>query len=144
MKTRLLTAVFGIPILLAVVIFSHTLVLPIAVAAVCAIGVFEMLGCIGTKKIGLITVISLAVAAAFPFLSYYSDEISKEKYFFAAIMFAVMFIYIFVLLCSAVFSHGKCDISDIALTAATTFYITFGFTAILNPLELILSISNRL
>ena len=45
MKVRILTAAIGICVLLPILFFSHTVVLPIAVAVFTAMGVWEMLGC---------------------------------------------------------------------------------------------------
>ncbi len=130
MKNRLLTAAVGIPLVFCVLLFSHTLVLPIAIALICAVGVYEMLGCTGVRKNALVTAVSMTVAAALPFVAFYANEISKEKYFFAALMLAVMFVYIFVMLCTSVFSHGKLDVADTALAAATTVYTTVGFVSL--------------
>jgi len=130
MKTRVLTAIIGIPIVIAVIIFSNTLVLPIAVSLVCSIGVIEMLGCIGVRRMPAVTAASLLISASMPFVAYFSDEFTDGKYFFAALMFAVIFIYCFALMCLSVFSHGKRDISDMALTAVTAVYVTVGFTSV--------------
>ena len=50
MKTRIITAIVAICVLVPVLILSNTWVLPIAVAFCSALAVFEMLRCCGLCK----------------------------------------------------------------------------------------------
>ena len=66
MKVRVLTALIGICVLLPILFFSHTIVLPIAVALFSMMAVWEMLGCIGMKKRLSIVLPALLIAALLP------------------------------------------------------------------------------
>ena len=129
MKLRILTAVVGIPLVVAVLLYSHTLVMPIALALFCAIGVFEMLGCIGQRKKLEITIPSLLFAAIVPFLTRYIVNFSARNSYFLAVFGVAAFIYMFYLMSLAVVSKGTMTIGDMTLTAATSMYITVGFSS---------------
>ncbi len=127
MKERLITAVFGFAILIPILLFSDTIVLPIAVALFSALGVWEMLGCIGMRNNPVLTGVSMLMAAAAPFLTHYM-EISGEK--LIALFAIISFIYLFMVLCIAVITKKSDKIGDYALAFLTTLYIVTGFTCI--------------
>ncbi len=131
MKSRLVTTFVGLPLLVAVLIFSNTMVLPVAVTVFCIVGVYEMLCCLGFKNNPAVLLPSFAYAALMSVSSRYIVEKIGNLSSFAALFGTVTFIYIFYLLCFAVASKGKLDISEIALAALTTAYITVGFTSLI-------------
>ena len=130
MKQRILTAVIGIPLVIVVLMFSHTVVLPLVIALFAAVGVFEMLGCIGVRKKLEITIPSMIFAAALTFITRYAVSATQRSSYFMSIFAAVSFIYMFYLLVLAVVSKGTKTIADMALTAVMTMYITVGFACI--------------
>ena len=68
MKTRVITAIVAIFVLVSILIFSSTPVLPVA-ASVCAlIAVFETMGCVGIKKILRLSITTYIFSAAILFL----------------------------------------------------------------------------
>ena len=73
MKTRILTSIVAICILLPVLYFSETAALPAAIALVAVISIYEMLGCIGVKKL-YISLPIYAAASAMPFLLRYVGD----------------------------------------------------------------------
>ena len=101
--------------------------LPLMGSIIVSIAVWEMLGCIGTRKKLYCIIPSIAVGAAFPWLARYAE--GQERFFVLA--FFIFFIYIFFMLCAAVFSKGKLDAGEAAITSLMTVYITFGITAII-------------
>ena len=130
MKSRILTGIIGIPLLAVVILFSDTVVLPIAVLFFCTLGVFEMLGCLGCRKMLAVTIPSLIYSASFAFFTRYIIGISGDMNLFISIFGAVSFAYMFYLMCLAVFSKGKFDISAAAMVAVTVIYIVVGFVSL--------------
>ncbi len=130
MKQRLITAAVGFAVLIPVLLFSDTIVLPIALALFAAIGVWEMLGCIGLRKRLDVLIPSLLASAALPFSARYVTEYVGTISYTLAIIGVVMFVYMYYLLCDSVVSKGKLSVLDSSLVFLTTLYITIGFTSI--------------
>lgn len=131
MKLRILTAIIGIPLVVVVLLYSHTVVLPLALAVFSAVGVFEMLGCINQRKRLEVAIPSLIYAATVPFSTRYVVGFSNRDSYFLAVFGVVTFIYMFYLMSLAVVSKGTKPIGDMALTAATSIYITVGFASMI-------------
>ena len=130
MKQRLITAAVGFAVLIPVLLFSDTIALPIALALFSALGVWEMLGCIGLRDRLGILIPSLLVSVVIPFAArYITLSVGKISYTIA-ISSVIIFIYMYYLLCNSVVSKGKLCILDASLVFLTTIYITFGFTSI--------------
>ncbi len=129
MKLRIITAIIGIPLVVLVLLYSHTIVMPITLALFSAVGVFEMLGCIGQRKKLEITIPSLIFAAIVPFSARYVVTFSARNSYFLAVFGVAAFIYMFYLMSLAVVSKGTKLIGDMALAAATSMYITVGFSS---------------
>ena len=127
MKTRVLTAIVAIAVLLPVLIFSHTVILPIAMALCAAIAVYEMSACIGLKKAGFLTVPVYLLALGIPFLIRYGNGMELIRQAALAIL-CVVVLYFFAVL---TFSHGKYKLADVTIWFMTAFYILLGFNAIL-------------
>ncbi len=131
MKQRILTSAIGIPIVVVVLLFSDTVVLPFAVGLFAAIGAFEMLSCIGLRKKLEISVPSILFAGIVTFATRYVRAALERSSYFLAIFAALAFVYMFYLLCLAVVSKGTKALGDMALCAVTTIYITAGFTSMI-------------
>lgn len=126
MKTRIITAIVAICILLPVLIFSDTVIFPIAMAILSLVALYEMSSCIGLKKSFALTLPTYLLALGLPFLIRYGDGIgSLRQYAFAAICVAIL--YFFSVL---TFSHGKYKLGDVAIWFMTAFYILLGFSSI--------------
>ncbi len=130
MLLRILTGVVGLPLLIPFFMFSDTIVFPIVIALFSAIGVFEMLGCIGVRRKLEITIPSLIMTAIVPFGARYIVDFKDEKAYFLAVFGVLAFVYMFYLMSLAVVSKGTKTISDMALTLAMTLYISIGFSSI--------------
>ncbi len=131
MKQRILTSAIGIPLVVVVLLFSNTVVLPFAVGLCAAIGVFEMLSCIGLRRKLEVSVPSVLFAGILTFATRYVRTALGRSSYFLAIFAALAFVYIFYLLCLAVVSKGTKALGDMALCAVTTIYITAGFTSMI-------------
>lgn len=131
MKQRLITAVFGFAVLIPLMIFSDTPVFAVAVALLAAIGVFEMIGCIGLRGKLEVLLPSLIIAFAVPIMSRYIVKLNGKISYCLAVIAAVLFIYMYYLMVLAVVSKGTKSIMDMALVFLTTSYISIGFASIL-------------
>ena len=127
MKTRIITAIIALCILLPVLIFSDTVALPILIALCSVIAVYEMASCIGLKKAWGLTAPLYLIAVAFPFLVRYTQNIELIRQV-ALVTCLVISLYFFAFL---IFSHGKYKLADIGICFMTVFYILAGFNAIL-------------
>ena len=126
MKTRIITAVVAILILLPVLIFADYPVLPIALSLVSLIAVFEMLRCIGLHRARVISVPLYLLALALPICIRLLSRAELVKVAFAAIV-CLLFYFFAILL----FSHGKYKPADLSVCFMTVLYILIGFNAIL-------------
>jgi len=127
MKQRIITSIVAVCVLLPVLFFHDSFLLPLGVAACSLIAVYEMLGCMGFKRFGSISAPIYAAAVAFPFLIRYLQNRELVKSIaFAAV--AVVSLYLFGVM---IFSHGKYRIGEIGALAFSMLYILIGFNAIM-------------
>lgn len=124
MKTRILTALVAICVLVPILIFSHTIVFPIAIAIVSSICIYEITKCIGQKKL-YVTLPLYIMTTVSPFLVKYMEITS-----FAMIAFICLGIYLLYLFTASVLSHGKITFSDAATIYTVGLYIVAAFTSI--------------
>lgn len=127
MKTRIITAIVAILILLPVLIFSNTVLFPIAMAICSVIAIYEMSACIGVKKEWAFTVPVYLIAAGMPFLVRYCANPHTVRQSVTTLL-CVFLLYFFALM---TFSHGKYKLADVAVWVITALYILVGFNAIL-------------
>ncbi len=127
MKTRIITAVVAIAVLLPILIFSDTVALPIAMALCSLVAVYEMMSCIGLKKAYSLNIPLYLCAIGLPFFIRYSEDIDLIRQVVVAAALIISLYFFSVL----TFSHGKYKLSDVAVAFLTGFYILAGFNAIL-------------
>ena len=127
MKTRIITAVVAVCVLLPVLIFSDTVIFPIALAVLSLVALYEMSSCIGLKKTWALTIPAYLFAIGLPFLIRYGNGIEGlRQYALASICVVILY-----LLSVLTFSHGKYKLSDGAIWFMTAFYSLLGFNSIL-------------
>lgn len=126
MRTRVITAIFIILITAPLCLFSHTVAWPVFVAAMSVMAVFEMLGCVGTRRKLAVALPALLMAVFFPFALRYC----AAAYEVLLIFLIAMFVYLIYLFTLSVFSHGKLVLEDVFATYATVFYIMASFGAL--------------
>ena len=102
MRTRIITALVGITLMIPVFWYSDTYLLPTAMALLCVVGNFELMRCIGVHKKYALAVPQYVIAAAMPFLMRLGG--TSTDYFEAAVFIHVAFMCY--MLALAVFSHG--------------------------------------
>ncbi len=126
MKTRILTSIVAICILLPVLYFSGTAALPAAIAVVAVISIYEMLGCIGVKKL-YISLPIYAAAAVMPFLLRYVDDGRT----FSIVAFAIAAVILIYLFAVSVLSHGKFTFETLGSVFTSSAYIIAAYSAII-------------
>ena len=130
MKTRIITAIVAIGILIPILVFSHTLVLPIA-AAICAlIAVFEIAGCVDVRRKWSLSVPTYLFSAAILFLVTVHFLHYIEIPNFIPILFAISYVYMFLVFVITMFSKGDVKFSQAAELVALTVYVLIGFLSI--------------
>ena len=94
MLKRTITAIFIILVSAPACLFSHTVVWPIFVSLLSLFAVYEMLGCVGTRRCAAITIPALAAAAVFPFAVRMSSSVKDTLCLFLIGMIIYLF-YLF-------------------------------------------------
>ena len=126
MFKRILTGVIAFCFLLVpVVFFADTVVLPIAVALFTMIATYEVLHCVGLHKNLWVSAPLYLVSAALPF---------GIRYFEVATVIALpvaLCVVLIYLLAAAVFSHGKADIRDVSTSMVLWLYTLIGFSGLI-------------
>ena len=133
MKQRIITALIATCVLIPVLIWSDTFLLPLGIAACSVLAVFEMARCIGMHRAHTLTVPLYIIAAGAPFLVRYIGEPNTNATKFLLLKCALalslgVLLYFFAVM---TFSHGKYKVADVCILFATVFYILLGFNGIL-------------
>ena len=126
MFKRILTGVIAFCFLLVpVVFFADTVVLPIAVALFGVVATYEVLHCVGLHKNLWVSAPLYLVSAALPFgIRYFAIG----SVLALPVALCVVLIY---LLATAVFSHGKTDIRDVSTSLVLWLYTLIGFAGLI-------------
>ncbi len=128
MLKRTITAVVAVALFIPVCWFSDTVIFPAAMALLSAVGVFEMLGCVGIRKYMPVALISILTGALMPILPYFlkdSDTLGPAQ---AAL--ALVLLYLILMYASDVFYRGKLDYTITASAFMGVSYISLAFTSI--------------
>lgn len=129
MKTRVITAIVAILIFIPILIFSNTVVFPIACGVLALVAAGEVLSCVGVLKKLSVSVLTLtAVAAAMAGALYLSRTGGADAFLQLFLIFT--YIYLFVMLTLAVFSKGQFPIGDALTVVGMIFYVVFGFSSV--------------
>ena len=126
MLKRILTAIVAFCfVLVPILLFSDTLVLPIAVAVFAVIASYEILHCVGLHKNFWVSAPLYLVAAGLPFGLWYLGTGMLR------LMAVILCIPLLWMLAAAVFSHGKADIRDVSTAYALWLYSVMGFLGLI-------------
>lgn len=126
MKTRVLTAIVMVAVMVPFFVFSDTVAFPLLIALLGAIGVGEMFACVGAKKRYVAMLLPLAAALGMPFFARYVGGQDLFTY-----LFSIAFLLLAYAFAVSVFSGEAYPAEVAAMTGATSVYITFGLTAVL-------------
>lgn len=130
MKQRIITAIIGLTIMIPVLLYSDTPVLPVAVGLFAAIGVGEMLKCLGFFKKLSVSIPAIAIAGLLPICERMVVEYAGKVSFFVSTVAVTMLLYAYYVFCLAVVSKGKFTIHDATMVFAMVAYISSGFCSI--------------
>ena len=109
MLKRILTGIVAFCfILVPVVFFAHTIVLPIAIAVFALIASYEILHCVGLHKNIWISVTLYLMSGALPFALWYFEA---QLVNLLSLLLCIPLLW---MLAVAIFSHGKTDIRDVS------------------------------
>ncbi len=126
MLKRILTGIVAFCfILVPVLFFADTAVLPIAVSLFIAIATYEILHCVGLHKNLWVSLPLYLVSVAMPFCLRYHTDVSV-----VSILLAVWVLLIY-LPSTAVLSHGKTDIHDVSAAFLLWQYVLVGFAGLI-------------
>ena len=139
MKKRVITAIAAIGVLIPCVIFSDTIVFPIACGIVALIALFEITGCIGVRNKWLLsgTTFLYGVFIAATVTSYFVNVknsivpyslFSDEKV--SVMLIAATFLYIFLICCFTMLTMGEIKFLQAAELIVWTLYIMIGIMSI--------------
>ena len=127
MLTRVLTGLVALCVLIPVLIFSSTPVLPVGIAVVAVICLYEIFKCVGMEKKAAIVIPPYIFALVSPFLIRYMEN----RVHFAMIAFLAGALYLLYLFPLVIWSHGRLSFSHVLTTYALTVYILAALLSIL-------------
>ena len=127
MLTRIITSICAICVLVPVLCFSQTALLPIGIAIVSLIATYEMAKCMGYQKNFALTIPVCAFATVSPFLLRYLKDFEQ----YVKIAFIVASLYLLYTFFLIIRSHGKLQFQNALAFFAVSCYIIAALNAIL-------------
>lgn len=118
MLTRIITAIIALSAFFPILYFSGTIAFPIAIAILCAVGIYELYGCMGMKKCSGMFYLSLILGLALPVIARYKPRVALSL--FVLVVLAALVI--------SVLEHSKYKIDILAFTGFETVVTLLGFT----------------
>lgn len=128
MKTRIITALICVP-LLVFLLLSGKYVVTAAVAAVSIIGMYEFFRAVGIYEKKLLCLLGYAAAAVIPFLHCFAPEMGGYSQDVSRVLFCVFMLAIFI---TMLVRHRTVTVSDAALLLFAVAYIPFFLSDIIN------------
>lgn len=122
MKTRILTALISLPLLLAVLIFSDPRLLVPVVILLTLIGLWEMSRTLGLNEKKPLLVLSALLGVALPLMVWLRADLFG----------AMILLYTMALLCLSVVCHKTLAFSEIAASYFSTLYVAGLFSTIVS------------
>ena len=126
MKVRVISAIVALIILLPVLIYSHTFMLPLAAAVVGLLCLYEMFGCLKVRRNLWVSAPFYLVGAFAPFGMRYI----QDKQLLLACYAAAVGVLALIMLTASVFSHRKLPTHQTSSAYMTSLYIMAAFTSI--------------
>lgn len=133
MRTRIITSVVALCVLIPVLIFSVTWLFPIAITVCCFIGLGEIFKCVGLSKKLWITV-PIYSSAAFVILTarlFHELFAYGTETFIVRVAVPCMMLVTLYLFAVLVFSKGKISVEEVSVAGFMSLYIVSSFLAIL-------------
>lgn len=126
MKTRIITAIVMILAVLPIIIFSHTIAFPIALAVISLVSALEMMRCTGCNRDMWFSIPGAILSVLIPLGAWFIDE--KQQFIFLTV--AVLYLFFMYVLSATVLKKGKQKISDSCFNFAALVYVVTGFTSV--------------
>jgi len=127
MLKRTITAVIALAFFIPVLYFSHTVVFPVAMTALAVTAVYEMLKCIGEKRL-LRFALPSYVAALCPMIPYLASVLWEMNPY--PILCAVLALYLICLFTVTVFAKGNVRFEQTATVFTSVLYVVITFSSI--------------
>ena len=127
MLKRIITSICAVCVLVPVLCFSHTVLLPLGIAAVSVIAVYELAKCMNVHKRSGMVLPAYAFAAFMPFLLRYLHNFVP----YAMIAFIVMSLYLLLVFFLVIRSHGTLVFFDAFSFFAVLLYMLAALNGIL-------------
>ncbi len=124
MKQRILTAAVMLAVFIPILIFSHLIVYPLAMAALAAIAAFELLRCLGLHR-DLPLALAVPLSAAMTFLAWFAEGPATHL----SVLAIAFFLFALYLFATAVFRPGRVSYGALMGILGGSFYITVAFSA---------------
>lgn len=125
MIKRIITSIVALCVFVPIIIFSETMIFPVAVAICAFFGCFEMFSCTGLKNNVWLTLPVYAAALVLPIMK---RLISTQAFTtFSLCLAGVIIVY---MLGVSVLKHKTISVTDVGLSIAGCFYIIFAFVGI--------------
>ncbi len=126
MLKRTITSIVIVLVTIPLCFLCGTWVLPAAVSLFTLIGIYEILGCIGVRKYGRITVPACLLAVSVPLICRWIPDTSSAL----SAVSVLLFFFLFYLTAAGVFSHGELDAERIFSAFSPVFYVIAGFSSL--------------
>ena len=126
MITRIITAIVMLIAVLPIIIFSHTVILPVAISIIAFVSVIEMMKCTGCSHNLWFSIPAALISAVLPIGGWFIKD-KKQFILLALVVFYLFFLFI---LSATVLKRGKQKIVDSCFNFAAVVYVMVGFTSV--------------
>ncbi len=126
MKTRILTALVLLSIFVPILVFSDTVVYPIALTVLCVMGIWELLHCLSLHKSPFALVPAL-LFGGFPLLAFFFT--GRTEAFLATLVLSAFLLAVF-LFAVCVFSEGRFSYKSASSVFMGVVYLSLAFSAL--------------
>ena len=127
MKTRIISAVVALSLFIPCLYFSDYVIFDALICIMCAVAAYELIKCTGLHNKPQVLIPTAIISTGLPL----TIRVFGLRDTFLEIFAAAFFIYIFWMLCCAVFSKGKIGISEAISGGVMVIYALFGLCSIL-------------
>ena len=128
MKTRTITSVFILLVMIPIILLSKFIIYPIALSALAVMATFEILRALGVEKNWYLSIPAYILAGVFPFASYFVTAQSSFTYLLT--IAALIYIYMIYTMGVSVFSKGQTTFKTISEVLLSVTYVVVSFTSL--------------
>ena len=128
MKTRTITAVFILIVIVPLVLLSHFITYSIALGILSLMATFELLRVLGMERRWAVSVPAYVLATILPFASYFVE--SSNTFVYLLTIAALAFFYLIYLMGVSVFSKGVISVAGISSVFVAVTYVVVSFSSL--------------